>query len=221
MGPPFGPGDQVVHVAYGRWLGAAWELAVLVALDDGGAQVRRDGAGGAAEVQWLAGGVERGAEQGAAQLGGEPAGPGQKVEAPAQDGGLQPLPGGLQAAGYCAVPAVRGGGGPARAQGVAGAGARAVAGAGERDVAGAGGWLVRVAVFPRSVGVVFRAAVGVVFRAAAGMVFRAAAGMVFRPAVRLAFPRSVRVVFRSAAGVAVAVGVSQTVVSWSRTCQSI
>ena len=146
-GAAFGPGDQVVHVADRRWLGAAWELAVLVALDDGGAQVGRDGAGGAAEVQGLAGGIERGAEQGAAQLGGEPAGPGQKVEAPAQDGGLQPPPGGLQAAGYPAVVVVRGGGD------LAGAGAVAVAGAGERDVAGArgmagaGGWLVRVVAF--------------------------------------------------------------------------
>ena len=37
-----------------RWLGAARELAVLVALGDGGAQVGRDGAGGAAESSgWL------------------------------------------------------------------------------------------------------------------------------------------------------------------------
>ena len=116
----------MVHVADGGGLGAAGELAVLVALDDGGAQVRWDGAGGPAEVEGLAGGAEGGAEDGAAQVGGEAAGAGEQVEAPAQDGGLQPSPGGFQAAGYPAVVAA------------GGAGARAVTGTGERDGAGAG-----------------------------------------------------------------------------------
>ena len=75
-GAACGPRDQVVDLAGGGGLGAAGELAVLVALDDGGAQVGGDGAGGAAEVQWLAGGVEGGAEDGAAQVAREPAGPG-------------------------------------------------------------------------------------------------------------------------------------------------
>ena len=165
----------MVHVADGRWLGAAGERAVLVALDDGGAQAGRDGAGGAAEVQGLAGGAEWGAEQGAAQLGGQPAGPGQQVEAPAQDGGLQPPPGGLQAAGYPAVMLIGGGG-------LAGARAGAVAGAGERDGAGArarGRRLVRPAAWssrgPSGVGrpggpvrVVFRPAVRVASGSSAG-----------------------------------------------------
>ena len=85
-----GPVDQVVDVAH-RWgLGAVGELAVLVSQDDGGAQVRRDGAGGAADVQWLAGGAERCVEQRAAQVGGQPAGAGERGPGSVQEGGLQP-----------------------------------------------------------------------------------------------------------------------------------
>ena len=180
VGPPLAQGIRwCTSHTDGGWVQPG-KLAMLVALDDGGAQVGWDGAGGAAEVQGLAGGAERGAEQGAAQLGGEPAGPGQQVEAPAQDGGLQPPPGGLQAAGYRAVPVARGGGGLAGAGAVAGAGARDVAGerdgAGARGVAGAGGWLVRVAAFRPSVRLV-----------------------VPRP-VRVVFPRPVRVVFLRPSG---------------------
>ena len=98
-GAAVGPVDQVVHLADRRGLPAPGELAMLVAEDDGGAQVGRDGAGGAADVERLAGGVEGGVEQGAAQVGGHPAGAGDDVQAPAQEGGLQPLPGACQAAG--------------------------------------------------------------------------------------------------------------------------
>ena len=73
--------------------GAVRELAVLVAEDDGGAQVGRDGAGGAADVQRLAEAVKRSAEQGAAQVGGDPAGAGNHVDAGLQEGGLPPGPG--------------------------------------------------------------------------------------------------------------------------------
>ena len=123
------------------------ELAVLVSEGDGGAQVGRDGAGGAADVQWLAEGVEGGGEQGAAQAGGQPAGAGDQVQAPARDGGLQPLPGGFQAAGDPAVAARAGGGrgwrgGRCRAAGRDRAGAGGVAGAVPRGVAVPGGLAV-------------------------------------------------------------------------------
>ena len=216
MGPPLAQGIRwCTSQTDGGWV-QPWELTVLVALDDGGAQVRRDGAGGAAEVQWLAGGAERGAEQGAAQLGGEPAGPGQQVEAPAQDGGLQPPPGGLQAAGYPAVAVARGGGGLAGAGAVAGAGERdvAVERAGRsRGVAGAGGWLVRVAAVRPAVGSSSRGPSGWSSvarprglpaarargprwssRGPCAWSSRGPSGVV----VRLAFPWPVRVVFRLA-----------------------
>ena len=118
-GAAVGPVDQVVRLGHGCGLPAAGELAVLVAEGDGGAQVGRDGAGGAADVQWLAGGVEGGVEQGAAQAGCEPAGAGYQVQAPPREGGLQPLPGGRQAAGDPAVPAGAGGVASAGAGGVA------------------------------------------------------------------------------------------------------
>ena len=69
---------------------------MLVPLDDGGAQVRRDGAGGAADVQGLAGGVERGAKRVPRRR--RPARRARTAgRGSAQDRGLQPLPGGFQA----------------------------------------------------------------------------------------------------------------------------
>ena len=86
-GAALGPGDQVVHVADGRWLVAAGKLTVPVPLDDGFAQVRRGRCGCCGRGPGAGCGVlKAGASSGAAQVGGEPAGPGQKVDAPAQGG---------------------------------------------------------------------------------------------------------------------------------------
>ena len=53
-GAAVGPGDEVVHVADRGRLGAARKLTMPVPLDDGGAQVGWDGAGGAARSRgWL------------------------------------------------------------------------------------------------------------------------------------------------------------------------
>ncbi len=83
----------MVDFAY-RWgLAAAGKLAVLVAQDDGGAQVRGHGAGGPAEVEGLAEGSERDPDQPGAQVGGQAAGPGQQVDAPLQQTGLEALTG--------------------------------------------------------------------------------------------------------------------------------
>ena len=89
-----GPGDQMVDLADRRGLLAAGEPAFFVPLDDGFAQVRGDGAGGAAEVQRLGQAGEPGGQQVAAQVGREPGGPGQQVDAPGQQGVLQPFAGG-------------------------------------------------------------------------------------------------------------------------------
>ena len=49
--PAAGKRDEVMHLTSCGWLVAAGEGAVLVASDDGAAQVRRDGVGGPAEVE--------------------------------------------------------------------------------------------------------------------------------------------------------------------------
>ena len=67
----------MVHLADLRGLLAAGEAAFPVPLDDGFAEVGGDDPGGAAEVQRLGQAGEPGGQQVAAQVGGEPGGPGQ------------------------------------------------------------------------------------------------------------------------------------------------
>ena len=92
-GAAVGPGDEVVDLADRRGLLAAGEPAVLVPLGDGFAQVRGDEAGGAAEAGGLGQAGEAGGQQVAAQVGGESGGPGQQVDAPLQQGVLEPFAG--------------------------------------------------------------------------------------------------------------------------------
>src|SRR5262249_56353762 len=93
-GPAAGSGDDVVDVADAGGLVAAGEGAVRVAGGDRPAQVGGDGFGGGADVQRQADGAERGAVQGGAEPGGQPAGAGERVGGEGEQRPAQPVAGG-------------------------------------------------------------------------------------------------------------------------------
>src|SRR5215471_12890457 len=105
-----GPGLMVVWLApAGGLVASAGPLAVLVAEDDGAAQVTGDVVG-VPDVQDEAGAGERPAEEAGAQEPGEAAGAGQGADGQGEQGAFQGEPGGggqwpVQAVGWRAVAA--------------------------------------------------------------------------------------------------------------------